>query len=262
MKRILLVTLLACSWWASKAQNIVKRETIQADSTAISQLLEKFYFKGIYEGDLQLLKQVYYNGTLLFGDVKGKPYAKTLDEYLTGVANRQSPKKSGKPFKGEVLNVRVINSIAVAEVKVEMYDFVYLEYLSFHKIDGQWLLVNKMISDVAQNASSSAKIKGASGGKKFNLIATIEILPGFEAAIKKAMVTMAAETRKETGVELFLISTEKDSPQTILIYETYRSETDFELHKTLAHSKVFFEFVKGKIKDDKIGVTFLTGIDN
>ncbi|MBO9203489.1 MULTISPECIES: nuclear transport factor 2 family protein [Niastella] len=262
MKRIFLITLLACSWWATKAQNTVKMETMHADSAAISQILEKLYFKGIYEGDLDLLKQVYYKGTLLFGDVKGQPYAKTLDEYLTGVANRQSPKNSGKPFKGEVLSVRVTNSIAVAEVKVIMYDFVYQEYLSFHKIDGQWLLVNKMISDIAQDASSLTKDKVTKGGKKFNLIATIEILPGFEAAVKKAMVTMAAETRKEAGVELFLINTKKDSPQTILIYETYRSEADFELHKTLPHSKVFFEFVKGKIKDDKIGVNLLTGIDN
>jgi len=30
-----------------------------------------------------------------------------------------------------------------------MYDFIYHEFLSFHKMDGQWYLVNKMISDIA-----------------------------------------------------------------------------------------------------------------
>lgn len=74
--------------------------------------------------------------------------AKTLDQYLDGVQHRQSPKDSGKPFKGEILNIRVVNSIAVAEVHVKMYDFHYHEFLSFHKIDGRWLIVNKMISDV------------------------------------------------------------------------------------------------------------------
>ena len=94
-----------------------------------------------------MLNQVYYTGTLLFGDVKGQPYAKTLAQYLDGVKNRQSPKDSGKPFKGEIVSIRTVNSIAVAEVRVKMYDFNYHEFLSFHKLDGRWLIVNKMISD-------------------------------------------------------------------------------------------------------------------
>ncbi|PTQ98186.1 putative lumazine-binding protein [Mucilaginibacter yixingensis] len=117
------------------------------DKTIIAQVLEKSYFKGIYEGDLSLLIEIYHPGTLLFGDVKGQPYYKTLGQYLDGVANRQSPKDSGKPFKGEIIDIRVVNSIAVAEVKVQMYDFIYHEYLSFHRLDGKWLIVNKMIAD-------------------------------------------------------------------------------------------------------------------
>ena len=118
------------------------------DVAAITSILEDYYFKGIYEGNLDLLKKVYYTGTLLFGDVKGQPYAKTLDQYLDGVKNRQSPKDSGKPFKGEIISIKLINSIAIAEVRVKMYDFNYHEFLSFHKLNGRWLIVNKMISDV------------------------------------------------------------------------------------------------------------------
>ena len=125
-------------------------ETLQKeDSLVISETLENSYFKGIYEGDINTLKSVYYPGTLLFGDVKGQPYQKTLTEYLDGVAHRQSPKDSGKPFKGEIISVKVVNSIAIAEVRVTMYDFVYHEFLSFHRMGGKWLLVNKMISDTA-----------------------------------------------------------------------------------------------------------------
>ena len=122
----------------------------QTDTIAISQALEDYYFNGIYTGNISLLNKVYHPGTLLFGDVKGQPYAKTLTEYLDGVANRQSPKDSGKPFKGEILNINVVQSIAIAQVKVKMYDFNYTDFLSFHKIDGKWLIVNKMMSDVNQ----------------------------------------------------------------------------------------------------------------
>ena len=123
-------------------------EKNEKDSAAISRALEDYYFKGIYEGNLDLLNQVYNTGTLLFGDVKGQPYAKNLDQYLDGVKNRQSPKDSGKPFKGEIISIKIVNSIAIAEVKVKMYDFNYYEFLSFHNLNNKWLIVNKMISDI------------------------------------------------------------------------------------------------------------------
>jgi hypothetical protein len=119
------------------------------DSWEISQALKNYYFNGIYEGDLKALQNILNPGTLLFGDVKGKPYSKTLDEYLDVVKNRQSPKDSGRPFKGTIHSISIINSIAIAKVHVKMYDFEYEEFLSFHKIDNRWVIVNKMMSDVA-----------------------------------------------------------------------------------------------------------------
>jgi len=148
MKTLLLTVFLFCAQAGSKAQHFNKMENNKQDSAAITKALEDYYFKGIYEGNLGLLNQVYNTGTLLFGDVKGQPYAKTLDQYLDGVKNRQSPKDSGKPFKGEIISIKLVNSIAIAEVKVKMYDFNYDEFLSFHKLDGRWLIVNKMISDL------------------------------------------------------------------------------------------------------------------
>ena len=126
-------------------------EKQQQDSRAITEALERYYFKGIYEGTLDRLGKILNPGTLLFGDVKGNPYSKTLDQYLDGVKNRVSPKESGKPFKGTIQSVEVINSIAVAKVHVKMYDFEYDEFLSFHKIDNRWMIVNKMITDVANS---------------------------------------------------------------------------------------------------------------
>jgi quinol monooxygenase YgiN len=93
---------------------------------------------------------------------------------------------------------------------------------------------------------------------KITLIANIDILPGFEEEVKKAMVAMAVETRKEAGCELFAVNTRSDSPQMIVNYEVYESIEAFELHKTYAYAGAFFEYVKGKIKDDNIEVIFLT----
>jgi hypothetical protein len=150
MRSLLLTAFLTTTLLATKAQNSPKMQATQQDSSAITQALENIYYKGIYEGNVDLLKNIYYPGTLLFGDVKGQPYAKTLEQYLDGVANRQSPKDSGKPFEGKTISVAVINSIATVKAHVKMYDFEYDEFLSFHKFDNRWLIVNKMITDIAK----------------------------------------------------------------------------------------------------------------
>jgi hypothetical protein len=148
MKILLLTAFMLCNLQGIKAQNSIKMKTVQQDKNEIAEALEKFYFKGIYEGDITVLKQIFNEGALVFGDIKGQPYAKSLDQYLDGVKNRQSPKDSGKPFKGEIISIKVVNSIAIAEVKVKMYEFDYYDLLSFHKIEGKWLIVNKMLTDV------------------------------------------------------------------------------------------------------------------
>lgn len=116
--------------------------------TAIEQALKGYYFKGIYDGNVELLKVVFHPGTLLFGDVKGQPYAKSLAEYLHAVAHRTSPKDSGKPYQTDIIRIEVINSIAVAKVRITMYEFNYYDLLSFHKIEGKWVIVNKMLTHV------------------------------------------------------------------------------------------------------------------
>ena len=150
MKIFLLIAFLFSTLLESEAQNLTKMKDNRQDSLAITQALENYYFKGIYEGNIETLANIFNRGTLLFGDVKGQPYAKTLNQYLDGVKNRQSPKDSGKPFKGTIISIDVINSIAIAKVNVKMYEFNYDEFLSFHKIDNRWVIVNKMITDMPE----------------------------------------------------------------------------------------------------------------
>lgn len=120
---------------------------MKTQESIISQQLDKDYFQGIYEGDIDAMDRIFYPGALLFGDVKGLPYAKTYDQYIDAVKNRQSPKDSGKPFKGEIINIKVVGSIAIAEVRVKMFEFHYHEFLSFHKLNDNWVIVTKMMSD-------------------------------------------------------------------------------------------------------------------
>lgn len=149
-KIILLIAFMFYNVQSMKAQNNSTMENHNLDTEAITAAIENFYFKGIYEGDEMLLGSIFEPGTLVYGDVKGQPYFKTVDMYLDGVKNRQSPKDSGTPYKGEILNIKVVNSIAIAEINLKMYEFNYRDFLSFHKVNGKWLIVNKMLTDVSE----------------------------------------------------------------------------------------------------------------
>ncbi len=106
------------------------------------------YFKGIETGDTTLLGNTFHKDALLFGDINGTPYAKTRNDYLSGVATRISPEKSGQPFESEILFIEVINSIAIVKLHVRMYAFNYYNFLTLHKTNNNWLIVNKTLTNV------------------------------------------------------------------------------------------------------------------
>jgi hypothetical protein len=118
-----------------------------ADNAAILVTLSK-YFKGIFTGDVELLRSSFHLESLVFGDINGQAYAKSLNQYLEGVKNRKSPQELNERFRMEILSVEIINSIAIAKVHVPMFDFNYYDLLSLNKNNGEWVIVNKLLTHV------------------------------------------------------------------------------------------------------------------
>ncbi|WP_073292075.1 nuclear transport factor 2 family protein [Chryseobacterium polytrichastri] len=133
---------------SSFAQKTKIMKTDITQETEIRSAIEQYYFRGIYEGNTELLKEIFHKDALLFGDIKGVPYYKTAAQYIEGVGNRISPEKSRKAFKATIISIDVINTIATAKLNVKMYDFNYYNFITFHKINGKWMIVNKTLTDV------------------------------------------------------------------------------------------------------------------
>lgn len=106
------------------------------------------YFNGIYNGDVPLLQSAFHPQAIVSGDINGQPYFKTLDEYLEGVKNRKSPKELGEDFKMKILSLEIINNTAVAKVKVPIFGYNYYDQLSFVIVDGKWIIINKLLTNV------------------------------------------------------------------------------------------------------------------
>lgn len=106
------------------------------------------YFEGIFYGDVKKLESAFHPQCLLIGDINGEPYYKNLQEYLAGVKNRKSPKVLGEDLNMKVLGIEILNSIAYIKLHVPMLGYNYYDYISMSKIHGEWLIVNKMFTNV------------------------------------------------------------------------------------------------------------------
>lgn len=106
------------------------------------------YFKGIFNGDTTILRNIFHPQAIIAGEIKGDPYLKSLDQYLDGVEKRKSPFELNEPFRMEILSIEIINSIAIAKVHVPIFDFNYYDLLSLNKINGEWIIMNKLLTHV------------------------------------------------------------------------------------------------------------------
>jgi hypothetical protein len=106
------------------------------------------YCQGVYRGDITLLRKVFHSKAALFAEIRGQPYYRSLDDYLGIVANRDSPHARGEPFRMKPITIEVTHEIAFAKVSCPMYEYHYVDYLSFVRQDGEWRIVNKLFTDI------------------------------------------------------------------------------------------------------------------
>ncbi|WP_374337884.1 nuclear transport factor 2 family protein [Leeia sp.] len=115
---------------------------------AILHLLQT-YFEGLFTGDVSRLREVFHPQAMLFGEVKGTPYLRKLDEYLDAVGKRQSPQSLGEPFAMAVLAIDVQGPVAMARVSCPMLGFRYIDFLSLTQQNGHWQIASKTFTHVA-----------------------------------------------------------------------------------------------------------------
>lgn len=107
------------------------------------------YFDGLYRGDVTLLRTVFHPQAILFGEVRGQPYLRTLDDYLSIVAGRKSPQLLQEPFRMIPLAVEATGRIGNARVSCPILGHNYIDYLALLRNDDQWQIVNKLFTHVA-----------------------------------------------------------------------------------------------------------------
>lgn len=125
-------------------QNTATQPLVNGDDFERVMALVNDYFHGLHFGDTQKLKNIFHPDAFL----KDPGLRRSLQEWLAAVANRPIPNDLGEPFRFKLLSLEIINDQAMAKVECPLFEHFYVDYLGLLKEQGQWLIVNKMYTDL------------------------------------------------------------------------------------------------------------------
>lgn len=115
------------------------------DETAIRQTIQ-YYFDGGRAGDSVTLRKAFHpDARMLF--IRDSSFTVIpIGEYITRVG--QNPSKPGAvdSTKRRIADIDIAGDAAVAKLELERPDMLVTDYMSLLRVDGRWLVVNKIFS--------------------------------------------------------------------------------------------------------------------
>ncbi|MBV8918432.1 nuclear transport factor 2 family protein [Bradyrhizobium sp.] len=102
------------------------------------------YFDLMYDCDVSRFDQVFAPSVQLHGYRDGQMMVWPAETYKEILRKRQSPQSVNAPRLNEILTMDFVStSMALTKVRVRIVTMVFLDYLTWHSIDGRWLITSK-----------------------------------------------------------------------------------------------------------------------
>jgi hypothetical protein len=102
------------------------------------------YFDLMYEADTSRWDRVFRPSAQLHGLREGKMAMFTSQGYKELTDSRPSPKSLNAPREEEILMIDFASPTqALAKVRVRINKTVYVDYLTYHRVEGEWLISSK-----------------------------------------------------------------------------------------------------------------------
>ena len=105
------------------------------------------YFHGLHQGDVEKLRSIFHADAFL----KAPGLRRSLNEWLDAVVSRPIPAEQNQAFNFKLLSVEIIKDQAMVKLECPLFEHAYVDYLGLLKEDGQWLIVNKMYTDLQES---------------------------------------------------------------------------------------------------------------
>jgi len=112
------------------------------------------YFDLMYDCDTSRFDQVFRSTAQLHGFREGQMTMWSAQAYKDILTSRQSPKALGAPREEQILLVDFASDTqALVKVRVRINTIVFVDYLTYHRIDGAWLITAKGYHVECDNAA-------------------------------------------------------------------------------------------------------------
>ncbi len=107
------------------------------------------YIVSTHESDGKLTRKIFDADAKVTGHINGKLIRQTREDWANFVEkNIPSPKEVGKKKDYKILMIDVGDETAVVKVKSEYINIIFVDTLSFLKIEGTWKIYNKVFEEI------------------------------------------------------------------------------------------------------------------
>lgn len=120
------------------------------ERNAIEQTVQT-YLDGLYEGDADKLASVFHETSALTYEQDGKLVVLPREQWLKAVRERPAPKAKGLARDDAILMIDQSGpTTAFVKVKCQMPPRFFTDYLSLLKVDGRWVVAQKVFATVVK----------------------------------------------------------------------------------------------------------------
>lgn len=103
------------------------------------------YFDVMYECDLEKFDRVFHPTCSLFTMKNGQFNLRPFAQYRAEIAERTPPNSLSQPRMDAILQVAMLSpEIAFAQVRVRLFEKVFIDNLNLLKFDDRWMIVAKI----------------------------------------------------------------------------------------------------------------------
>ena len=132
-----------------------RSETAHASVDALTQAVRR-YFDLMYDSDVSRFDRVFRSTAQLHGIRHGEMRLLTAQAYRDALARTPSPRSQNAPRHEEILLIDIASrDQALVKVRVRINAILYLDYLSYHRLDDDWLITSKAFHVESENLPSA-----------------------------------------------------------------------------------------------------------
>ena len=114
------------------------------DKTKIEACIQ-LYFDGLYESDAEKVRSSFPDAAMVSGYLPHGLHEMNLSEFAEFVSSQQpSPKENNDEVLLEIISCEINGSTASAKVRDGYLGMIFLDTLSFLKVNDEWKIYNKL----------------------------------------------------------------------------------------------------------------------